>query len=650
MKKIYIIFNDQEQSYVSNILYNNLYYVFGNHVDLKLCFLDESSPADLADGDLYLVLYENRVYKMKKYISSLENVLVLSRTIQKKFLTDLFSIPEGTHVLVVNDSEESTLQTTNLLYELGLNHLHLHPYKPELDPEKYQHIEIAITPNEQSFVPSFIQKIFDIEDRYLDVSTMIKIIAKLDLDNKEIIEHLLSYSEIVSEPVRSSNRKYVGEHLKNIMLTDVMNDANELILLTDRNYKPEYANKKAIKAFSSTLSIHADHQRLKKEFPDFYNEAEFSNKLFNYNNVNYLVAKTAVKYGDQLVGYSFVFNDETDIKDIGENLNKNLSKTGLVAKYSFTDFIYQSHKMEKTVELAKHVAATDYTVLITGESGTGKELLAQSIHNHSMRKTHPFVAINCAALPESLLESELFGYEKGAFTGASKNGKTGLFEQANRGTIFLDEIGDMSLNLQARLLRVLQEKQIMRLGSDRVISVDIRIVAATNKNLLKAISNHEFREDLYFRLCNIPLEMPALRERPEDILYLLEYFLGDKYKTLSQKEKERIKNYSWPGNVRELKNVSDYYSVLNELPSTIGSLSSHVTEGKNTDTLTEHVLRIIRENTTETSGIGRTAILYKLKEQGITLSDDKLRKKLAALADQEKIIIGKGRKGCMINR
>lgn len=646
MKKIYIIFNDQEQSYVSNILYSNLRNVFRDHVELGLCFLDETVPEDLSDGDLFLVLYKDRVYKMKEYISSLDNVLVLSRTIQKKYLTELFSIPEGTDVLIVNDSEESTLQTTNLLYSLGLNHLNLHPYIKRKD-SSYENIKIAITPNEPSSVPSFIEKIIDIEDRYLDVSTFIKIIAKLELDDKEIIENLLTYSNMVAEPVKSSNRKYVGEHLKNEMLKGVMNDADELVILTDRNYKPEYANKRAVSAFSHTLSESSNHEELMKKFPEFYNEMEFSNRLFNYNGVNYLVAKSAVKYGDQFVGYSFVFNDETDIKDIGENLNKTLSKTGLIAKYSFRDILYKSEEMGKITDLAKHIAKTDYTVLITGESGTGKELLAQSIHNHSLRSSHPFVAINCAALPESLLESELFGYEKGAFTGAAKTGKTGLFEQANRGTIFLDEIGDMSLNLQARLLRVLQEKQLMRLGSDRIISVDIRIIAATNKDLLTAMRNHEFREDLYFRLCNIPLEIPPLRFRKDDILFLLEHFLKGKFKNLTEREKEILINYSWPGNIRELKNLADYYSVLDELPSNIVSSSLSSSE-EETDTLTREILKIIRANTTETSGIGRTPILYRLKEKGISISDDKLRKKLSLLSDQGLIVIGKGRKGCMI--
>ena len=232
------------------------------------------------------------------------------------------------------------------------------------------------------------------------------------------------------------------------------------------------------------------------------------------------------------------------IKNLEIDLNKQLMKRGFVAKYSFDDIIYKSEIMEKTVKLAKQVALTDYTILINGESGTGKELFAQSIHNFSVRKGKPFVAINCTALPETLLESELFGYEKGAFTGASPQGKIGRFEQENHGTIFLDEIGDMSLNLQARILRVLQEKEITRIGSEKVMELDIRVLAATNKNLEEAIKKREFREDLYYRLCNIQFKIPALREKKEDITLLFKCFLGSKFDEMTAGEINIIENYS----------------------------------------------------------------------------------------------------------
>ncbi|WP_334307544.1 sigma-54 interaction domain-containing protein [Paraclostridium sp. AKS81] len=208
--------------------------------------------------------------------------------------------------------------------------------------------------------------------------------------------------------------------------------------------------------------------------------------------------------------------------------------------------------MKKSKDLGKKISKSDYTVLITGESGTGKELMAQSIHNESLRSKQPFIAINCAAMPENLLESELFGYEEGAFTGALKGGKKGLFEQAHNGTIFLDEIGDMPIYLQTKLLRVLQENQVMRVGGESVIDIDVRVIAATNKNLLEMIRQEKFRADLYYRINVLPINIPSLRERKEDISMMLNYFMKKK-RHISDEAKEILNKYPWPGNIRELK-------------------------------------------------------------------------------------------------
>jgi len=229
----------------------------------------------------------------------------------------------------------------------------------------------------------------------------------------------------------------------------------------------------------------------------------------------------------------------------------------------------RNSQMKKIYELAKKVAPSSSTVLILGESGTGKEVLAKYIHFCSKRKG-PFVTINCAAIPEELLEAELFGYEKGAFTGAIKS-KPGKFEIANKGTLFLDEIGDLSLKLQAKLLRVIQEKQVERLGSDHSIKVDVRILAATNKDLEKEVQEGRFREDLFFRLNVIPIKLPPLRERKEDIPLLTQFFLkricereGIEEKKFTSQAIKALLNYPWPGNIRELENFVERVVILSE--------------------------------------------------------------------------------------
>jgi len=227
----------------------------------------------------------------------------------------------------------------------------------------------------------------------------------------------------------------------------------------------------------------------------------------------------------------------------------------------FDRIIGQSDAMRQVFNLLERVVTNDITVLITGESGTGKELVAQAVHYQSARKDKPFISVNCAAIPEALLESELFGHEKGAFTGAIGT-HTGKFEAANGGSIFLDEVGDMPLALQAKLLRVLQEREIWRVGGKRPIKVDIRIIAATNRDLLKDVEARQFREDLYFRLNVLPIHLPPLRKRPSDIPMLVEHLvnaysprLGRNIRGVSPEAISAMMNYPWPGNVRELENV-----------------------------------------------------------------------------------------------
>ncbi|WP_252187736.1 sigma-54 interaction domain-containing protein [Anaeromonas frigoriresistens] len=232
------------------------------------------------------------------------------------------------------------------------------------------------------------------------------------------------------------------------------------------------------------------------------------------------------------------------------------------AKYSWENIIGNNGKMSKIKNIGKKVAMTNSNVLILGESGTGKELYAHSIHNDSSRHLAPFVKVNCAAIPADLLESELFGYEEGAFTGAKKGGKIGKFELANGGSIFLDEIGDMPLNMQSKLLRVLQEREIEKVGSNKTKKIDVRVIAATNHDLKELVEEGKFREDLYYRLNVMTIEIPPLRERCDDIddlssllLKKISKQLGKYVNNISPKTMEYLKMHSWPGNVRELENV-----------------------------------------------------------------------------------------------
>lgn len=273
-------------------------------------------------------------------------------------------------------------------------------------------------------------------------------------------------------------------------------------------------------------------------------------------------------------GLIVTFQISEKVRRMGSRVTRAREETGgkgMMARYKFSDIVGRSAIIREAIREAKRYSRSDAPVLITGESGTGKELFAQSIHNESSRRGGPFVAVNCAALPESLLESELFGYEEGAFTGARKGGKQGLFVLAHGGTIFLDEIGDLSPGLQAKLLRVLQEKVVMPLGGQTVIPVDVRVVSATNQDLAWAIAEGRFRPDLYYRLNILHLHLPPLRERLEDVPELFRHFLerlagpgSTKALQIDDELLEELKKYSWPGNVRELEGFVERYVALGE--------------------------------------------------------------------------------------
>lgn len=268
-------------------------------------------------------------------------------------------------------------------------------------------------------------------------------------------------------------------------------------------------------------------------------------------------------------GVVATFQDITQIQDLEKKIRANLARKGFTAKYNFNSIIYKSRSIGECIDIAKKYSSIESPVLILGQSGTGKELFAQSIHNMSSRRNGPFVAVNCSSFPESLLESELFGYAEGSFTGAKKGGKAGLFEQAHKGTIFLDEIGDLPFNFQARILRVLQEKEVMRIGDDKVIPIDIRVISATHKNIFEMIENGEFREDLFYRINVLPLEIPPLNERREDIPVLANFFLkhysGKFSKLINNIEKDAMEylyNYDYRGNVRELRGIVERSAAL----------------------------------------------------------------------------------------
>lgn len=372
------------------------------------------------------------------------------------------------------------------------------------------------------------------------------------------------------------------------------------------------------------------------------------------NGKNMIATRIPIKKNGRTVGAfgRVLFKDVDDLKKLYEKINRmktelNLYKSRFLklnsAKYSVESIIGSSRNMRQLKNSIKIVAKTNSNVLILGESGTGKELFAHAVHSASKRSSKPFICINCGSIPEELMESELFGYEEGAFTGAKKGGKIGLFQAADQGTIFLDEIGDLPMSMQVKILRFLQDREIQKVGSSVREPVDVRIVAATNRNLEEMVAGGQFRSDLYYRLNVITIKVPPLRERKDDIPELSE-FLVDKFtvkedmekKNISDRTMEYLKLYDWPGNVRELENVLE--RAINFLGSDTVILPEHLPEtltgrkqsfsSKTLKEITEEVemnaimnsLIYHKSNKTDTAnalGISRTSLYEKMKKYGI---------------------------------
>ena len=348
---------------------------------------------------------------------------------------------------------------------------------------------------------------------------------------------------------------------------------NESVIFIDENGIIQVCNESARHMLNGSFQGGS----LAQSFPELheaYSKAvqtgkKVTGELSRVGNIIVSLDSTPVIVNGQVVGGVLRFRNVQEVQHIESQLRKKLSQKGLVAKYHFSDIVYRSETIRKAITMAQQYARAESNVLIVGETGTGKELFAQSVHNESPRRNGPFVAVNCAALPESLLESELFGHVEGAFTGTMRGGKMGLFELAHNGTLFLDEISEISTNMQGKLLRVLQEREVRRIGDDKVIAIDVRIIAATNRNLSQRIDAGTFRRDLLYRLDTLKLYLPPLRQRPGDMVELFRFFLA----CFCRKKNEAIpdvhpqafdllQRYPFPGNARELHNIVERVSVV----------------------------------------------------------------------------------------
>ncbi len=664
-----------------NSYYTQIKALFSENIIVQKITMDDIENIKSIDTDVVLVPSYDMFEKIKKYIRKDTDIIFANRTISRSGLKKIMNIEKGSEVILIDESPEMTEQMISVIYQLGVRHISIESYWTTNKEDVYDKPLIILGQSE--YLPSYAKKIINIGNSLLDFNTIIDIGIKFDLI------HMLSRQDISkSYDVEVETANFGLEEIfgmfnsRESQLEILLHTIDAGVICIDPEGSTFLCNHNAEKIVGLMEDdvINKNGLELFPHIPFKYvlqKLEPIEEKLIKIHGEHVVVSVNPLVHSSKLYGAVAIMRRYDDTEKKQHKIRKQLIGKGHVAKYHFDDIMGESSAINKSKDIAKRMAKSNSSILITGETGTGKELFAQAIHNSSPRRHYPFVAINCGAFPESLLESELFGYEEGAFTGARKGGKPGLFELAHNGTLFLDEIAEMPMNLQVKLLRVLQEREVIRLGGDRVINVDFRLIAATNKNLKEMINEGKFREDLYYRLNVLPLKIPPLRERKKDILFLFEktkkQFGGDF--TLTEKAKELLLTHNWDGNVRELINCVEYLVNLGskiidakDLPldyedSIDGELNSEmdikiqreiIIEFLETasDDLREYifVLEELKKAYISNKRLGRRSIHEIAKINGIFLSEQEIRRILTELEKLGMVKINKGRAGTTITK
>ena len=661
---------------IRNSMKDQIDMIFGELVETNIYSLEDKTIDKLKKSDLYVVSSSAYEYLDEKFLKN-KNLVIVDYTISKERKNFLKNFPKGTKAVFFNVSQKMCMEAIAMMYHLGVNNIEFIPAYPNM--ENFPKNNLIITPAETKLLPKEAEgrDIIDIGHRILDANTIIEIALKLEFEHilyyKKIKEYLdtvatndYSLNKILEKATQSESQLGILMGILDIAIIGV--DKDNFICSCNEGAE-KILNRKSINLIGNSACdilscVPFGEVRETKQ--------EIRSRLVTVNGEYVNLNITPVIKAENYMGAFAVLQRFKEEEQKQHELRRQLLNKGHKAKYTFDDILGESGAIKKIKEIAKKMAKTNSAVLITGESGTGKELFAHAVHNYSDRKDYPFVAVNCAAIPENLLESELFGYEEGAFTGAKKGGKIGLFEFAHMGTLFLDEIEGMSPALQIKLLRVIQEKEIMKIGGGKVINIDVRIIAATNEELRKLVKENKFRKDLYYRINTLPIMIPPLREREDDVYLLLERFkteIGADFK-FTPKAKEAFKMYNWEGNIRELKNYVEFFNFMGEeyinfedMPLAVKEYyeenKKEISEKEESNILKEtaghrykeyvFLLKKIKENQKAGLSSGRKILCSICEKNNISLTEQEIRGILKNLEKIDFIKVFKGRKGNIIS-
>ena len=589
------------------------------------------------------------------------------RIVSGKNFEQLLRIPRGQRALLVANPEEASEEVIQQLIKMGMDHLVYEPYwnNKKINPKNY---DLIITPHMLSYCPSGISQIIDIGPRVLSYKTFAEIISILGLDINYLNIFEMQYLRPHIDWGRNMHRYLNTSENLRIYQEAILRDIDEGIIALDERDNIVLTNRIIYEIFgSSKVLLNDGLQLVEKQFSDEmqtgsgnYIEREPDAILFKHKGKSYHCSKSYIQI-DNAQHCLYTFKSIDQIQNLATNVQRKLHSKSFSAKYTFEDIWGKSAAIQKAKNIAKRFAKTNQTILLTGESGTGKELFAQAVHNESPRANSPFVAVNLASIPQSIMESELFGYVEGAFTNAKKSGKRGMFEIANGGTIFLDEIGDAPMHIQLLLLRVLEEREIIRVGAEQPTPINVRVIAATNRNLPSMVENGTFRNDLFFRLNVLPIQTVPLREMRNEIPEFIDTYLIERFGETKKFEPDVLtilQYYDWPGNFRELRNVLEYlfYSAgdsktvaADDIPNYIINDISSIKQTETmleSDPLMRSILNLLAQY--PDSSIGRGKIISQLNDENCIVTEANVKRALINLKDAGLIHTGTTRQGSVI--
>ncbi len=634
--------------------------IFGKYIDVQpICVEDGLSDIDFRDALVLDTGKWTEELDTSALIPDETPCIRARRVVDFDRLHMLMDLPDGSDILLVNDHQKTADIAIKQLLELGITQLNLYPFYPGI--QSFRRLSIAITPGEPHLVPDCVKTTIDIGTRKIDLTTLVEVAESLGILDEVAPTLSMGYVKNMFQLVKKYSIAAKDAAKMRDTFQVLADHSSSGIVYVDEMGQVVLINRAFHRLFGRSVGqVAGKPLREVIQEADKVFQAPGQTHILDVYGKKCVIEASDVRLGNGQSGMIINIEDADAIQRMEHELRRKSRESIQTTVYDFTSIHYKSEIMEKTTKLAKKLSRSDATVLLQGESGTGKELLAQAMHNFSNRKGGPFIPVNFAALPESLIESELFGYEDGAFTGAKKGGSAGLFEAAHGGTLFLDEIGDAPLSFQTRLLRVLQEKQVRRIGGRTQIPIDVRIMAATNKDLARCVDKGTFRQDLYYRLCVLPVEVPPLRARREDILLLLKMQMEmlimkkvDLNAYLGDETRRYLENYRWPGNIRQLANLAEYLVHIVEpgdrikpesLPLNIREDESLPASGIIEALLDEAACWVIRTLDLH-DNMGRVGLLKEARAASVDIGEGKIRTVLTWLQSRKLVESATGRGG-----